>query len=340
MINTEFSTDVAIIGAGPTGLFAAFECGMLKMQSILIDTLDTVGGQCTALYPEKPIYDIPAHPEITAQALINSLEKQVEPFSIPRLLSNKVIELTGQKGDFVLTTDKNNIIHTKGIILAIGAGSFGPNRPPLKDIERYEQSKTVHYYIRHKEQFTGKDIIIAGGGDSAVDWALALKDKASSITLIHRRDRFRASPESIARLDAAIQEKKIHKLVPFQLHQLHGTNGILKMVEVISMDGTIESLPADHLLAFFGLTTDLGPLQQWNIDILQGRIPVTPSTCQTSQEGIFAIGDVAYYPGKLKLILQGFSEAAMAAYGLYNVVHPDMALHFEHSTAHGIPVKS
>lgn len=337
MTDTTLTTDIAIIGAGPAGLFAAFECSMLKMQCILIDTLDTIGGQCAALYPEKPIYDIPAHPSITAQTLIDSLEKQIAPFSIPLLLSNKVMQLEGQKGNFILTTDKNNIIHAKGVIIAVGAGSFGPNRPPLENIQIYEQHKTVHYYIRHREQFTNKDIVIAGGGDSAVDWALALKDQAKSITLIHRRDRFRASPESISRLEAAIAEKKINKLVPYQLHKLHGENGVLKTIEVISMDNQTKALPADHLLAFFGLTTDLGPLQKWNIDILQGRIPVTPSTCQTSQEGIFAIGDIAYYPGKLKLILQGFSEAALAAYGLYNVVNPDIALHFEHSTTQGIP---
>lgn len=337
MTDAILSTDVAIIGAGPAGLFAAFECSMLKIKSVIIDTLDEIGGQCAALYPEKPIYDIPAHPSITAQALINALEKQIEPFAIPRLLSNKVVQLEGQKGNFTLTTNKNNIVHAKGVIIAVGAGSFGPNRPPLKNIETYEQTKTVHYYIRHREQFTDKNIVIAGGGDSAVDWALALKDQAKSITLVHRRDRFRASPESLSRLETAITQKQIHKLVPFQLHKLHGEQGLLKTIEVISMDGTTESLPADHLLAFFGLTTDLGPLQKWNIDILQGRIPVTPSTCQTSQEGIFAIGDIAYYPGKLKLILQGFSEAALAAYGLYNVIYPDTALHFEHSTTQGIP---
>lgn len=337
MIGTSITTDIAIIGAGPAGLFAAFECSMLKMKCLLIDTLDTIGGQCSALYPEKPIYDIPAHPSITAQFLIDSLEKQIEPFSIPYLLSNKVLELEGQKGNFTLKTDKNNIIHAKGIIIAIGAGSFGPNRPPLENIGAYEQAKTVHYYIRKSEQFVGKNIVIAGGGDSAVDWALALKDKAKSITLIHRRDRFRASPESLSRLEQAIAEKKIHKLVPYQLHALHGENGILKTVDVISLDKQVKSLTADHLLAFFGLTTDLGPLQSWDIDIIQGRIPVTPSTCESSQEGIFAIGDVAFYPGKLKLILQGFSEASMAAYALYNVVNPETPLHFEHSTTHGIP---
>lgn len=337
MTNPPIFTDVAIIGAGPTGLFAAFECSMLKMDCVFIDTLDTVGGQCSALYPEKPIYDIPAHPSITAQTLIDSLEKQLEPFSIPRLLSQKIIQVEGEKGQFKLTSHTHNEIHAKAIIIAAGAGSFGPNRPPLDHIEHYEKTKNVHYYIRHSDQFIGKNIVIAGGGDSAVDWALMLKDKAKSITLVHRRDRFRAAPESLSRLETAMTEKQINKMVPYQLHKLHGNTETLQAVEVISLDGDTKIIETDHLLAFFGLSTDLGPLTLWGIETLQGRIPVTPSTCQTSKEGIYAIGDIAQYPGKLKLILQGFSEAAMTAHALYSVVNPNMALHFEHSTTQGIP---
>ncbi|MDI2090973.1 NAD(P)/FAD-dependent oxidoreductase [Commensalibacter oyaizuii] len=339
MTKSSISTDVAIIGAGPTGLFAAFECSMLKMNCVLIDTLDHVGGQCSALYPEKPIYDIPALPKITAQELIDSLEKQIAPFSVPRLLSKTVTELRGEKGNFILTTHKGDQIHAKAVIIAAGAGSFGPNRPPLENIELYERYGNVHYYIRYSDQFKDKDIVIAGGGDSAVDWALALKNKAKSITLIHRRDRFRAAPESLCRLDCAITEQKIHKMVPYQLHQLNGDHNGLNSIDVISMDGVVKTLKADHLLAFFGLTTNLGPLESWGIETHQGRIPVTPSTCQSNKEGIYAIGDVSTYPGKLKLILQGFSEGAMAAHAAYSVVYPDMALHFEHSTTQGIPSK-
>lgn len=337
MTNSSISIDVAIIGAGPTGLFAAFECSMLKMTCVLIDTLDHVGGQCSALYPEKPIYDIPAHPSIIAQSLIDSLEQQIEPFSVPRLLSQTVIDLKGEKGDFTLTTHTGNKIHAKAVIIAAGAGSFGPNRPPLSDIELYEKSGNVHYYVRYSDQFIGKDIVIAGGGDSAVDWALALKDKANSISLIHRRDRFRAAPESLSRLDQAIADGQIKKLVPYQLHQLHGEQGTLTHVDAISMDGEIQKIKADHLLAFFGLTTDLGPLQSWGIETVQGRIPVNQTTLQTNKEGVYAVGDVVQYPGKLKLILQGFSEGAMAAHAVYSIVHPELALHFEHSTTLGIP---
>lgn len=337
MTKSSISTDVAIIGAGPTGLFAAFECSMLKMACTLIDTLEHVGGQCSALYPEKPIYDIPAHPSITAQSLIDSLEKQIEPFSVPRLLSKTVVELKGEKGNFTLITHKGDEIHAKAVIIAAGAGSFGPNRPPLANIELYEKSGNVHYYVRYSDQFIGKDIVIAGGGDSAVDWALALKDKANSISLVHRRDRFRAAPESLCRLDQAIAKGEIKKMVPYQLHQLHGENGVMTQVDVISMDGEIQKLKADHLLAFFGLTTDLGPLQSWGIETVQGRIPVNQTTLQTNKEGIHAVGDVVQYPGKLKLILQGFSEGAMAAHAIYSVVRPELALHFEHSTTLGIP---
>ncbi|CAK7192318.1 Ferredoxin--NADP reductase [Commensalibacter sp. Nvir] len=336
MTKLSLNTDIAIIGAGPAGLFAAFECNMLKMNCVLIDALRNVGGQCSALYPEKPIFDIPAHPSITAQSLIDSLEKQIEPFSVPRLLSQTVIKIEGEKNNFLLTTHTEDSIQTKAVFIAAGAGSFGPNRPPLENIEIFEEGGCIHYYVRHSEQFTGQDIVIAGGGDSAVDWALALKDKAKSITLIHRRDRFRATPESIHRLDSAVLEQKIIKEVPFQLHKLHGEKGKLNSIDIISSDKTIKSLKADHLLAFFGLTSDLTPLSTSGLDIQQNRIPVTPATCQTNIEGIYAIGDIASYPGKLKLILQGFSEAALASHAAYSVVFPNTALHFEHSTSLGI----
>lgn len=337
MTNSPIVTDVAIIGAGPAGLFAAFECSMLKMRSLLIDALDNVGGQCTALYPEKPIYDIPAHPAITAQELIESLEKQIEPFSIPRLLSHQIIELKGEKGNFQLTTHKGLDIHAKAVIIAVGAGAFGPNRPPLDNIEAYEKTGHIQYYVRRSDQFIGKNIVIAGGGDSAIDWALALKDKANHIDLIHRRDRFRASPESLSRLDAAIAEGKIQKIVPYQLKELHGENGILQSVEVATMDGETKQLKTDYLLAFFGLSTDLGPLDKWNIEKTAGKIPVNPSNGESSLPGVFAIGDISIYPGKLKLILQGFSEAATVAHGIYPIIYPDTALHFEYSTTQGVP---
>jgi len=330
-------TDVAIIGAGPVGLFAAFECGMLKLRSTLIDTLDEVGGQCTALYPEKPIYDIPAHPAIAAGALITNLEHQIAPFDVPRLLGRRVDRLEGSAGHFVLGTDKGEEIRCKAVVLAAGAGAFGPNRPPLSGLPAFEATGAVRYACRKREDFRGRNVVIAGGGDSAVDWALSLKDVAAKVYVVHRRAKFRAAPETAAQLDAAAARGEVEMVIPYQLHALHGTDGKLEFVEVATLAGETRQLPADTLLPFFGLSMDLGPIAAWGLDILHSHVQVTAATCETSVPGVFAIGDVATYPGKLKLILQGFSEGAMAAHAIHPIVHPDTALHFEYSTSKGVP---
>ena len=331
-----FETDVAIVGAGPVGLFAVFELGMLKLSSVLIDALSEVGGQCTALYPEKPIYDIPAHPAIEAGALITRLEEQIAPFATPRLLGRQVNGLTGQPGNFTLTTDQGDTVHAKAVILAAGAGAFGPNRPPLDGLPAFESTGAVQYYVRRREDLRGKRVIIAGGGDSAVDWALALKDIAK-VAVVHRRAKFRAAPESAAQLDAAAKKGEIEMVIPYQLHALHGANGQLSAVEVATLEGVTRQLPADVLLPFFGLSMDLGPIAAWGLDRQMHHVTVDPATCQTSLPGVFAIGDVATYPGKLKLILQGFSEAAITAHAIFPVIRPGEALHFEYSTSKGVP---
>ena len=330
-------TDVAIIGAGPVGLFAAFECGMLKLRTILIDALAEVGGQCAALYPEKPIYDIPAHPAIAAGHLIGNLEAQIAPFAVPRLLGRRVDHLSGQAGAFTLRTDRGDTITCKTVLLAAGAGAFGPNRPPLDGIAAFEDTGAVQYLVRRREDFRGRRVAIAGGGDSAVDWALSLKDVAAKIYVIHRRPKFRAAPETAAQLDAAAQAGQIELVIPYQLHALHGQAGQLQSVEVADLSGNTRHLDADRLLPFFGLSMDLGPIAGWGLDLQHSHIHVAPATCETSTPGIFAIGDVATYPGKLKLILQGFSEAAMAAHAIHPLVHPGTALHFEYSTSKGVP---
>ncbi len=331
--------DVAIIGAGPAGLFAAFECGMLKLSSLLIDALGEVGGQCSALYPEKPIYDIPAHPAIEAGDLIANLERQIEPFSVPRLLGRRVETVSGAAGAFILGTDQGETIAAKAIIIAAGAGAFGPNRPPLEGLPDFEATGAVQYYVRRKEDFRGKRVVIAGGGDSAVDWALGLKDIAASVQVVHRRPKFRAAPETAAQLDAAAKAGEVEMVIPYQLHALQGEAGVLSAIEVIDLDGKIRALHADVLLPFFGLSMDLGPISSWGLELAKHHLAVTPATCETSTPGIFAIGDVATYPGKLKLILQGFSEAAMAAHAIHPIVHPDVALHFEYSTSKGVPAE-
>jgi thioredoxin reductase (NADPH) len=330
-------TDVAIVGAGPVGLFAAFECGMLKLRSVLIDALAEPGGQCTALYPEKPIYDIPAHPSIEAAELIAQLERQIAPFDPPRLLGHRVEQLAGARGAFALTTDQGDQVHAKAIILAAGAGAFGPNRPPLDGLAAYENAGDVLYYVRRREDFRARHVVIAGGGDSAVDWALGLRGIAARIYVVHRRGKFRAAPETAAQLEAAAKAGEVELIVPYQLHALHGNEGRLSGVEVATLDGDTRVLPAERLLAFFGLSMDLGPIAAWGLELERSHIQVTHATCETSTAGIFAIGDVATYPGKLKLILQGFSEAAMAAHAIHPIVHPGQALHFEYSTTKGVP---
>ncbi len=329
-------TDVAIVGAGPVGLFAAFECGMLKLRTALVDALDEVGGQCAALYPEKPIYDIPAHPAIAAGHLISNLEAQIAPFAPPFLLGRRVERLEGSVGAFVLGTDGGDEVHCKAIVLAAGAGAFGPNRPPLERLAEFEAAGSIQYYVRRREDFRGRSVVIAGGGDSAVDWALSLKDIAAKVYVVHRRPKFRAAPETAAQLDQAAARGEIELVIPYQLHALHGAGG-LEAVEVETLQGETRHLPADRLLPFFGLSMDLGPIAGWGIDLAHSHVQVTAATCETSVPGVFAIGDVATYPGKLKLILQGFSEAAMAAHAIYPLVHPDVALHFEYSTTKGVP---
>jgi thioredoxin reductase (NADPH) len=333
----EITTDVAIIGAGPVGLFAVFECGMLKLRCVLIDALAEVGGQCAALYPEKPIYDIPAHPAIAAAGLIERLEAQIAPFQAERLLGRRVVSCAGAPGDFTLKTDAGDVVRAQAVIVAAGAGAFGPNRPPLEGLAAYEATGAVRYYVKQREALRGKRVVIAGGGDSAVDWALALRDVAGEVHLVHRRAKFRAAPESAAQLDAAAAAGAVNMVIPYQLHALHGTDGVLEAVEVADLDGATKRIPADMLLPFFGLAMELGPIAEWGIALERGHVVVDPARMATSAPGIFGIGDIAAYPGKLKLILTGFAEAAVAARAIYPIVYPDTALHFEYSTTAGVP---
>jgi thioredoxin reductase (NADPH) len=338
-VTSALTTDVAIIGAGPVGLFAVFEVGMLKLSAVLIDALTDIGGQCSALYPEKPIYDIPGHPTIEAGELVAKLEAQIAPFAPPRLLGRRVEALSGGPGDFRLTTDLGDDIRAKAVIVAAGAGAFGPNRPPLDGLAAYEASGAVQYHVRRREELRGKRVVIAGGGDSAVDWALALKDIAQ-VVVVHRRAKFRAAPETADQLDAAAARGEVEMIIPYQLHALHGADGKLASVEVATLRGETRQLFADILLPFFGLSMDLGPIAVWGLDREGAHIRIDPSTCQTSLPGVFAIGDVAAYPGKLKLILQGFSEAAMAAHAIFPLARPNEALHFEYSTTKGVPART
>jgi len=329
-------TDVAIVGAGPVGLFAVFECGMLKMRCHVFDALDMPGGQCTALYPEKPIYDVPGYPKIEALALVERLAEQAAPFHPVYHLGAPVTGLARVDGGFRLTTAAGISVAARAVIVAAGVGAFGPNRPPLAGIEQYE-GKSVFYLVKQREAFRGKRVVIAGGGDSAVDWTLSLADVAAKLYVVHRRPKFRAAPESVTRMDALAKSGKIEMVVPYQLGRLEGDGGNLAAVVVADLDGGERRIEADVLLPFFGLAMNLGPIAHWGLNLDHNHIVVAPETGATSAPGIFAIGDIARYPGKLKLILCGFSEAAMAAHAIYPLVHPGEALHFEYSTTKGVP---
>ena len=336
MRNDAESCDVAIIGAGPVGLFAVFECGMLDMGCHLFDALPEPGGQCTALYPEKPIYDIPGYPRIDAGALVDRLVEQAAPFAPAFHLGHFVSGLAATEEGFVVETAPGGRIAARAIVIAAGGGAFGPNRPPLAGIADFEE-RSVFYLVRRREDFRGRRVVIAGGGDSAVDWALSLAEIAERVTVVHRRAKFRASPQSAGQLQRLADEGSIDLAIPYQLHSLEGSDGQLSAVIVADLAGDTRRLEADCLLPFFGLATDPGPLASWGLDLDRGNIRIDPATCATSRPGIFAIGDIATYPGKLKLILSGFAEAALAAHAIHPLVHPGQALHFEYSTTRGVP---
>lgn len=336
MIEKSTSTDVVIVGAGPVGLFAVFECGMLKMKCHVIDSLEAIGGQCAALYPEKPIYDIPAYPHILAGELIDRLAAQAAPFHPVYHLNQSVTNIqTHENGAHTVTTGAGLEIECKAVIVAAGAGAFGPSRPPLENMSSFE-GKSVFYMVRRREDFAGKRIVIAGGGDSAVDWAISLSDIAEKIYFVHRRDKFRAAPESVSRLEEIARAGKIEMVIPYQLHALGGKDGQLEQVVVADMDGKEKILTADILLPFFGLASDLSGIEKMGIRVENHHIPVAGNTFETNRKGVFAVGDVATYPCKLKLILTGFSEAAMAAHAIHPLVFPGEALHFVYSTTKGI----
>ncbi len=330
-------TDVAIIGAGPVGLFAVFECGMLRMATAVVDALDTVGGQCAALYPEKPIFDIPGYPKIEAAELIERLAEQAAPFNPVYHLGQQVERLERADGaGWRLATAAGTEIAAKAVIVAAGVGAFGPNRPPLAGIAAYE-GKSVLYYVKQREALRGKRVVIAGGGDSAVDWALLLADIAARVMVVHRRPKFRAAPDNAEKLRQLAEAGTIDLVVPFQLAALEGSGDQLAAVVVESLDGETQRLEADVLLPFFGLAMNLGPIAGWGLNLAHNHIAVDPATCATSVPGIFAIGDIATYTGKLKLILSGFAEAAAAAHAIHPLVHPGEVLHFEYSTTKGVP---
>lgn len=337
MSHPTHTTDALIIGAGPVGLFAVFECGMARMRCHVVDALGAVGGQCAALYPEKPIYDIPGYPKIMGAELIEKLHEQAAPFHPVYHLERQVETLVRQQdGAWLAGLSDGSSIKAPVVIIAAGVGAFGPNRPPLDGIEEYE-GRSLFYLVGRREDFRGKRIVIAGGGDSAVDWAISLAEVAAQVMVVHRRAKFRAAPESEAKLTQMAADGRVELVVPYQLHALEGEGGQLDAVVVATLDGQTRRLEADVLLPFFGLANNLGPIAEWGLGMDRHLIAVDPATCATNAPGIFAIGDIAGYPGKMKLILQGFAEAAVAAHAAYPLAHGGESLHFEHSTTSGVP---
>jgi thioredoxin reductase (NADPH) len=320
-------TDALVIGAGPAGLFAVFQLGHLGIKAHVVDTLHAVGGQCTELYPDKPIYDIPAYKSITGQELGDRLMEQIAHFSPKFHLGRKVTRVQPSEAGFIVQTDRGDEFRSKVIVIAAGGGAFTPRRPAIPEIEEYE-GKSVFYSVPEREKFRKKALVIAGGGDAAVDWANDFSEIASAVTIIHRRDKFRAAPASVAKMRKLAEEGRI-KIVIGQVKELHGENGRLE--KITTQDGA--DITCEALLPFFGLAAELGPIANWGLNLNENRIEVDTEKFETSQPGIFAIGDINYYPGKLKLILSGFHEAALMAQAAYRRIHPDKEPAFQYSTS-------
>lgn len=336
MSDTE-TRDVAIIGAGPIGLFGVFALGMMGVSAYVFDALPDIGGQCTALYPDKPIYDIPAYPMITGGALVQALEDQARPFVPMYHLGSPVTNITkNENNEWMVQNAAGVTVVVRAILIACGAGAFGPNRPPLEGLSDYE-NKSVFYTVRSAEKFVGRRVAIAGGGDSAVDWANILAPLTAQVYLIHRRDHFRAAPESVQRIDTYVAQGKIEKIIPYQLDELYGVEGALTGVRVRDLDGITRTLDVDTLLCFFGLVPNLGILGDIHLKIDGHQIVIDPTTGETSRPGIFAAGDGVIYPHKQKLILTGFSEISQSAQAIYEYLNPGAGLHHVHSTTRGVP---
>ncbi len=325
-------TDVLIIGAGPCGLFAVFELGLLDMKVHLVDILDKIGGQCAELYPEKPIYDIPGIPMVTGQGLTDSLMEQVKPFG-PTFHLNEMVETIEKIGDplFRVKTDAGKVFEAKVVVISAGGGSFQPKRPPVPGIEAYEGT-SVHYAVRKMELFRDKNVLIVGGGDSALDWTLNLHPIAKRITLLHRRDDFRAAPHSVEQMRALVAGGKMDLTIG-QVTGLEGANGQLAAAHVKGNDNSVSKVDCDMMLPFFGLTMKLGPVANWGVALENNLIPVDTAAFETNIPGMFAIGDINTYAGKLKLILSGFHEGALMAQKAHRYVYPEKRLVFQYTTS-------
>ncbi|MCB1652122.1 MAG: NAD(P)/FAD-dependent oxidoreductase [Alphaproteobacteria bacterium] len=324
--------DALIVGAGPCGLFCVFELGLLDIKCHLVDILDRPGGQCAELYPEKPIYDIPGYPEITGQELTDKLMEQIAPFNPVFHLSQMVEGMERTEDErWRVRTNEGTVFEAKIVVIAAGGGSFMPKKPPIPGIEDYEGT-SVFYAVRQMERFKDKKLVIVGGGDSALDWTLNLQPLAESVTLVHRRDNFRAHLDSVNKMKALVDDGKMDFQMG-QVKELKGQDGQLSSVVIEHGDGTLSEVECDCLLPFFGLTMKLGPIANFGLNLHENLIPVDTEKFETSTPGIFAVGDINYYPGKLKLILSGFHEAALMSRQAFRYIYPDAKLKFEYTTS-------
>jgi thioredoxin reductase (NADPH) len=331
-MDSPIETDVAIVGAGPIGLFAVFELGLLDLKVHLVDILDRPGGQLTELYPEKPIYDIPGLPIVLGQELADRLMEQIKPFGANFHLSQMASALEKRPdGRWKLSTDAGTQIIAKAIVIAAGGGSFVPKRPPIAGIEAYE-GKSVHYAVRKMDAFKDKHVLIAGGGDSALDWTINLAPIAKSLTLVHHRDGFRAAQHSVNQMRALVDQGKV-KFHVASVKALHGADGKLEAVTLADADKTERRHETDAFLPFFGLTIKLGPIAEFGLNLHEDLIAVDTAKFESATPGIFAIGDINSYPGKLKLILSGFHEAALMAQAAFHICKPGEKLRFQYTTS-------
>lgn len=330
-------TDVLIIGAGPTGLFAVFEAGLLQLKSHLIDALPQVGGQCSEIYPKKPIYDIPGFPEVLAGDLVHNLMEQIKPFQPGFTLGERAETIEKlEDGSFIVTTNKGTAHHTPIVVIAGGLGSFEPRKPPLNNIEKYED-KGIAYFIKDPELYRDKKVVIAGGGDSALDWSIFLADVASEVTLVHRRNEFRGALDSVEKVQQLKNQGKINLITPAEIEELKGG----KKLEAVTIRKSVDSLEnfdleVDYFIPLFGLSPKLGPIADWGLDIEKNAIKVNTFDYQTNIPGIYAIGDVNTYPGKLKLILCGFHEATLMCQSAYQRIYPDKKYVMKYTTVGGV----
>ena len=323
-------TDTIIIGAGPVGLFAVHQLGIKGLNAIVVDNLDKVGGQCIELYPDKPIYDIPAVPECTGKELTNKLLEQIKPFKTKFFLSERVEEVKKKEDTWIVKTNNNNQFTAPNIIIAGGVGSFEPRKLSLKKAETFE-GKSIFYSVKNKEEFKNKNISIFGGGDSALDWALELS-KFSKITLIHRRNEFRGAPHTLSEIKKLEKEGKVTIKTPCELNSIEGDENI-ESITIKFEDEKLEKIKTDKILSFFGLIMKLGPIAEWGLNMDKKTIEVNSENFETNKKGIFAVGDICTYPGKLKLILSGFHEVALASVECFKRARPNEKYRFEFTTS-------